>query len=148
MANDPKSIGSQIDCLARLTGAPDSFVEQVRSLFLTKGLSLEDAVAPYLDALEEAFRREEMIRRSTGRARESLSRLNHQFNRLGDAYRRQIEELKRMRSAASATSSGSGSRGAKSRKRQRLLIATDRPAVVTRTQRDVAILVPGPSDPQ
>ena len=69
MTFEPKSIADHIDCLARLTGAPRSFVLQVKDLFGRKGISLETDASPYLAALEEAFRREESIRTSARRAR-------------------------------------------------------------------------------
>jgi hypothetical protein len=62
MPFSPKSIAEQIDCLARLTDAPESFVSQVRELFERKGISLDEDAAPYVRALEEAFVREESIR--------------------------------------------------------------------------------------
>ena len=61
------TIAEHIDTLARLTGAPESFVLQVRELFSRKGIPLEADAAPYVEALEEAFVREERIRASSRR---------------------------------------------------------------------------------
>ena len=61
----PKSICDHIECLSRLTGAPDAFITQVKALFAKKGISLNADASPYLKALEEAFRREESIRATT-----------------------------------------------------------------------------------
>ena len=82
MSYEPKSIEQQIDCLARLTGAPESFVNQVRQLFNSKGISLDDDAEPFVPALEEAFRREESIRCSTHRARQNLSKLQESFRKI------------------------------------------------------------------
>ena len=71
----PKSIAEEIEILARLTGASPVFVEQVRTLFTSKAIGLDEAVDPFLTALEEAFRREEEIRASSERARQSLSKV-------------------------------------------------------------------------
>ena len=49
-------------------------------------------------ALEEAFRREEHIRTSTQRARENIARLHNNFNRVGKAYVRQLEHLRKIQS--------------------------------------------------
>ena len=54
-----KSIGDEIEMLAKLTGAPPEFVEQVRALFLNKAISLDEDATPYSAALEEAFVRAE-----------------------------------------------------------------------------------------
>ena len=86
MQFEPKSISEQIECLARLTAAPGSFVVQVKSLFSRKGISLDEDATPYLKALEEAFKREENIRSTTQRARQNIRKLQKNFNRIGQAY--------------------------------------------------------------
>jgi hypothetical protein len=151
MAIDPKSIGGQIECLARLTGAPETFVEQVRALFLNKGISLDEEVAPYVAALEEAFLRERKIRSSTGKARQNLQRLQNQFNRLGDAYRKQLGQLKEIRRSLEAYSqvrADQQARGRKKKVRPTVVVSVRRPSVVTRPQRDGRSMVPGPEDLQ
>jgi len=75
MSEEPKSILKSIEDLARITEAPQAFVEQVRTLFRSKGISLEDDAAPYHGALVEAFRREHAIRKSTLQAKDDLVRL-------------------------------------------------------------------------
>ena len=47
--NPRKSIAEHIQSLARTTGAPASFTGQVRALFVAKGISLDEDVAPFLD---------------------------------------------------------------------------------------------------
>jgi hypothetical protein len=151
MAIDPKSIGGQIECLARLTGAPESFVEQVRALFLNKGISLDEQVEPYMGALEEAFLRERSIRSSTGKARDNLQRLQKQFNRLGEAYRRQLGQLKEIRRSLESYSrlrADQHARALKKKTRPKVVVAVRRPSVVTRLQRDGRAMVPGPKEVQ
>jgi len=122
----PKSIGEQIDCLAQLTGAPGSFVDQVRELFTRKGISLEEDSTPYLRALEEAFIREESIRAGAGAARAALA------EPVGRGYARQVERL----------------RQAQSRRRARRQELPGRAMLVTRQQHEEIPLVPGPEQLQ
>jgi hypothetical protein len=99
--HEPKTLAEQIQCLAQLTGAPVSFVIQVKELFSRKGISLDADAEPYLKALEEAFRREETIRCTTERARTNIRKLQDNFNRIGDAYVKQLAELRRLREGGS-----------------------------------------------
>jgi hypothetical protein len=62
MSGEPRTIDDHILCLARLTGASETFVCEVRALFVRRGISLEANAAPYLSALEDAFLREERTR--------------------------------------------------------------------------------------
>ena len=71
MTCEPKSISDHIDCLARLMIAPQSFVMQIEDLFSKKGISLDEDAEPYLQALEEAFKREESIRASASAEQDS-----------------------------------------------------------------------------
>jgi hypothetical protein len=122
---EAKSIGDQIDCLARLTGAPQSFVEQVRDLFTRKGISLDEDSTPYLRALEEAFIREESIRVGSTAARRGAAAVVPPRSR------------ERWRPARSA---GEG------RAATRFVSAA--PALVTRRQHEEPPLVPGPEELQ
>ena len=99
MSFEPKTIAEQIDCLARLTGAPQSFVCQVRDLFSRKGIPLSSDASPYLRALEEAFKREETIRTNAQRARRHIERLADNFSKIGKNYVRQLEQLHKIRSS-------------------------------------------------
>ena len=116
---EAKSIRDQIDCLARLTGAPDSFVEQVQDLFTRKGISLDDDSSPYLRALEEAFIREESIRVGTLAARAASADVEH------------VREA----------------RPARAQVVRDVRIET-RPLLVTRRQHEEQPLVPGPEELQ
>ena len=100
---EPQSIGDHIECLARMTGAPLTFVDQVQALFLAKGISLDTAATPFVEALDEAFRREEQIRNSTYRARRNLAAIQQNFEKVGRAY---VDQLSGKKRAQSQTPSG------------------------------------------
>jgi len=136
---EPKTIEEQIECLARLTGASASFISQVKELFVRKGISLHSEAAPYVRALEEAFRREERIRINSWKARQNVSQLNRHFSKLGEAYVRKVEgRTKEKRSA-------SGSTG---RKPRAVSIPGDHRTYITKTQHEDGPIVPGPSEIQ
>ena len=149
MTDQPRSIDDHIECLARLTGAPGSFVEQVRALFTGKGISLDTDATPFLKALEEAFRREENIRASSTRAKSQLARLRDNFRKVGQAYVDQLSQLRRVQ----------GSPRDQTRKKQReasadrpdgvrVTVTGDHRSLVTRTVREQLPMVPGPKEPQ
>ena len=144
MPFEPKSIAEQIECLARLTDAPDNFVFQVRELFLKKGISLSSDASPYINALEEAFQREESIRDSAAKARASVQRLRSNFARMGESYTRQIDQLKQIQSnlqeRARTMREVETSTKVKVRGKGKSL--------VTRRQNDDLPMVPGPKDVQ
>jgi len=140
---EPKTLAEQINCLAQLTGAPDSFVIQVRELFSRKGILLDAHAGPYLQALEEAFKREESIRCTTQRARENIRRLQNSFNKIGEAYVKQLAELKKMRGAVS------GHAKAKTQHSSEVKIpGGSHRSLVTPPQSDKMPMVPGPKDKQ
>lgn len=143
MAYQPKTISEHIECLARLTGAPASFVDQVRTLFSTKGISLHEDAAPYLKALDDAFRREESIRTSAGRARRNLTRIRASFDRIGRAYVQQADS--RRRTSARVRHAQSGERGSLS---EEVVIPGDHRTYVAPTAHETWPMVPGPEDPQ
>lgn len=149
MIFEPKTIGEHIECLARMTGAPESFVGQVRGLFSTKGISLDEDAAPYLNALEEAFRREESIRTSSQRARQNIARLQDNFSRIGKAYVQQLEQLRKGRKDLAAPGRGDApSATAKRKAGTELAIPGDHRTYVTRQQTEQMPMVPGPKDEQ
>jgi hypothetical protein len=142
----PRSIAEHIDTLARLTGAPLSFVDQVRELFLAKGISLDTAAGPFLEALEEAFRREERIRANHHRVREQLSKLHDNFKRIGRAYVSQLDQITDSRTKAAAPRRAPAARTTP--RATRITIKGDHRTFVTRTEREDLLLVPGPVEPQ
>lgn len=138
MDADDKSIRDQIDCLARLTGAPDTFVDQVRALFLRKGISLDSDSSPYVKALEEAFLREETIRAQARRARRNAREMHSGVRRLSEVYSRQVERLREVRTRLRQDDQGDPSWPPAER----------RLTVMTPQQTDDLPLVPGPEEPQ
>jgi hypothetical protein len=148
MDYEPKSIADQIDCLARLTGAPESFVDQVRELFTRKGISLEEDSAPYVKALEEAFIREESIRAGAQQTRAKLVRDATDFKKIGKAYAQQMERLRRVQ--AGLRDKRKGAR--KTSKTTSTTVPIDPQissrSLVTRQQREDMPMVPGPEEIQ
>jgi hypothetical protein len=147
MRFDPKSISDQIQCLARLTGASEPFVAQVMALFEKKGISLSAEATPYIEALEEAFRREESIRTSSARARNNLSTLQSKFKKVGQAYVQQVERLRQSQSnlQGQAQRLRGGKGGGSGRP---VVIHGDHRTYVTKPQREDLPLVPGPKEQQ
>jgi len=149
MTYEPKTINEHIECLARLTGAPVSFVEQVRSLFVSKGISLDSEAKPFLTALDEAFRREENVRRNSTLARQSISRLQRNFKRFGKSYSAQVRQLKQVqeqlrqktRRLQDQTSQRAGGT-------MHVTIKGDHRTFVTRPVREELPMVPGPDELQ
>lgn len=149
MVEQPKSIEEHIECLARMTGAPGSFVDQVRDLFRAKGISLESDASPFLEALEEAFRREENIRASSTRAKEQMFKLRENFRKVGQAYVEQLSQLRRLHSSLQQqTRALRKEAGRKRRTTTRIAIKGDHRSLVTPTVREELPMVPGPEDPQ
>ncbi|MBZ5637457.1 MAG: hypothetical protein LAO51_01730 [Acidobacteriia bacterium] len=140
----PKSIAEEIEDLARLTGAPLAFVEQVRALFTSKAISLDEAADPFLSALEEAFRREEMIRTSSAEARRSLTRMQEGLGRARDLYREPADQLRQAKTHLENSARRIRESG------ERLEAAAYALGVRrgVRRETDAAPIVPGPKDLQ
>jgi len=140
----PKSIAEEIEILARLTGAPSAFVEQVRALFTSKAISLDEAVEPFLPALEEAFRRERTIRTSSTEARRHVTRMRENLGRARDLCQDQADQLRK----AKAHLENSARRIRESG--ERLEAAAFALGVRRGFQREIDVdpIVPGPKDIQ
>ena len=95
--DEVKTIDSEIERLARRTGAPSVFVEMVRQFFQEKSISLSVDAGPYQAALEESFLLEETVRRNTQRARDNLVRLQDCLRLVGATYQQQVGQLRRLR---------------------------------------------------
>jgi ABC-type transporter Mla subunit MlaD len=145
-----KTIQERIHDLARATSAPNAFVDQVRSLFTSKGISLADDATPYRAALEEAFRREQVIRKNTLNVQRNLSRFQDRFNDLGDSCRRQLKQLSRIRKSLQRQSKAidDQTKRLKKRKTAVVLYSSDPRAYITKTLREDVPMVPGPKDVQ
>lgn len=143
----PKSISEHIECLARLTGAPESFVIQVKELFSRKGIALDEEAEPYLKALEEAFRREECIRFGARRAQQNISTLQENFQKIGRAYVEQLSQLRKIKVSLKVPARRAGDRG-KGVTSTRITIKGGERTLVTRTEREELQMVPGPQELQ
>ena len=151
MEFEPKSVAEQIECLARLTGASDAFAGQVRALFSKKGISLEADATPYISALEEAFRREAGIRCNAERARESITRLHSDFSKIGEAYVKQVEQLRKIQSGLrdqTRRSMKTGPGKGKNKDVRPVTIRGDHRTYITRPQTEELPMVPGPKEVQ
>jgi hypothetical protein len=94
MDHKAKSLGDRIEDLARETGASPSYVKKVRALFLKKGIPLDADGSPYQIALEEAFHRQETMRRSVSQAAESLAQIHDQLTLLGKTRAEDVAKLR------------------------------------------------------
>jgi hypothetical protein len=119
-------------------------VDQVRDLFVAKGISLDTAAGPFLEALEEAFRREERIRTNHHRVRQQLTKLHENFKRIGRAYVHQLDSAAAPREKQAAAQHPPAPRP----RPTRITIKGDHRTFVTRTEREELLLVPGPVEPQ
>ena len=93
---DRRSIGYQIEELARLTGAPRSLVEEIRGMFLRRGVAMQEDSLPYLEILEETFSRAAMLERENASARTALSRLEENSRRFADSCQEMYGQLRSM----------------------------------------------------
>ena len=130
---EPNTIRWQILCLAKLTEAPASFVDQVHHLFRKKGICLEDDATPYLTALEAAFRREESIRQT--RKKQNTPNARHQ---------RRLKQLQKIRNSLLGTRATASTEKGVARSAKKSTGGTALP----RLQRETMPMVPGPEDLQ
>lgn len=151
MTGQPKSIEDHIQRLAGLTGAPHVFIDQVRSLFTSKGIPLASAARPFIKALDEAFRREEHIRASSHTVQHQLARLRENFRRVGRAYVDQLSQLRRLHSSVQEHTLRLRKKPPSTRQgqqRSRIMIKGDHRSFVTAPVREQLPMVPGPKEPQ
>jgi len=97
MDGKPRSLGACIDEFARVRDARPRFVEQVRELFRSKGISLDSDGTPYRSTLEEVFEREETTTRRTRAARAKLTDLQRNLDEMRDGYARLALRLRELR---------------------------------------------------
>jgi hypothetical protein len=129
-----RTIGQQIECLARLTGAPKSFVCQVRNLFCGKGIGLDSDALPYVAALEEAFTREECIRGTTGRAQRNLAQARRNFKGIGEPF--------------TSFAQAPHYQAPRARRTREVIVDGDHRSLVLPRQLDQMPMVPGPEEQQ
>ena len=155
MTKTTQTIAGFIDRVSRRTGASEPFVEQVRELFLKKGITLDSQAAPYLQAIEEAFNREQAIRATSLRAKDNVQQLRQNFSKIGNAYSRQLDQLKKIQSKLQAQTRRMMKEQrpvehtrAGNRPSQSVAIRGDHRSYVTRPEREELPLVPGPKEIQ
>jgi hypothetical protein len=139
-----KSIAEEIEILARLTGAPSAFVEQVRALFTTKAISLDEAVEPFLPALEEAFHREQTIRSSSTETGRRVARIQENCGHARELCRDQADQHRRARAHLQSSARRIGEGG------EKLDAAAFALGIRRGFQREVELdpIVPGPKEIQ
>lgn len=149
------SIGAHIDQLAREFGAPPSFVRRIRTLFSSKGISLDDESTPYRSALEEAFRREQSIRHNARQTQENLKQLHQQLLQFNEVFRKQLTRLRNLRDTLEPTATAAAAPGSsatprpRSGKVRRVLIVQNKGGRLSvQEQEGKGVLVPGPKDLQ
>jgi len=135
----PKSISDHIESLARLTGAPRAFVQEVRELFERKGIPLSSDGTPYVRALEEAFTREHTIRSGASRGPGGFDRSRGEFARAG---RRWVQRVAGTRAADEARPAARAERPEPVETIE--LARPDPRGVVLGFEREGTLLVPGP----
>jgi len=142
-----ESIDSLIDRLAGQTGAPSAFVQRIRDLFSNKGIALASDCAPYLTALEQAFRREQSIRLSALQTRQNLERLQRQLQQFNEVCRRQINRMESMGASFGRQPGGTVPDDEDVETADVQVVEIRKPAgiQVTRTR---TLLVPGPKEDQ
>ena len=96
---EENTIGETIERLARSTGASPAFVDRVRGLFTTKGISLESDGSPYSKALEQAFDRERQLRENAEKAQARLLELQERLVRFNDLFKQQMGKLRRLQTS-------------------------------------------------
>jgi hypothetical protein len=144
------TIAQRIESLSRRTNAPSTFVKQVRTLFSSKGISLEEDSTPYLTALEQAFQREESIRRNTLKTHTNLNRIQRHLTSMTDNYRKQVSQLQRIKRSLEKSTGRlqAGPGKAKSKKPAVLVYSSNPRSFITRQEKDEMPMVPGPKDLQ
>ena len=118
---------------------------------MSKGIPLESEAGPFVQALDEAFRREEHIRASSHSAQHQLARIRDNFRKVGKAYVNQLSQLRRLHSSLQEHSQrlrkkrpSTGSREAATP----VVIKGDHRSFVTAPVREQFPMVPGPKEQQ
>ena len=125
-------------------------MDQVRALFLSKGIPLDTDATPFVEALEDAFRREETIRAGAARAKRQIAKLRDDFRKVGRAYVDQLSQLRRLQTSLQEQSRRlrGKKRGQPRKGATRIAVQGDHRSLVTRTEREQLPMVPGPEEPQ
>jgi len=97
MTRRETTLAEAIEMLTRETRAPEAFVDRIRALFEGRGIPLATSAAPYVPALENAFRRHEALRRNVARAHEDLGELQSRLEIVGSALSERAARLRAVR---------------------------------------------------
>jgi hypothetical protein len=97
MDHDPKTLARHLEQLGRQSRVRSSFIDELRRILETRGVSLDEDVEPYRRAIDDAVRREEQRSRAALRASESLSEVQRRIDKLGQACLVQLREIRSLR---------------------------------------------------
>ncbi|MEQ8767309.1 MAG: hypothetical protein RL885_25585 [Planctomycetota bacterium] len=95
----PTTIGQLITLLAHENDSSDEFAEQVRQLFLAKGIALDHDASPYTEAIHETFDRDRSLRHNVLKARAAAEQLQQDIEDLSEKCRVQLDQLTRLSQA-------------------------------------------------
>jgi len=146
MELDRRSIGFHIDALARASGAPASLVEQIRAIFIRRGVPLEQDALPYVEILEETFTRAAMLEKDNASARDAVTRLEENSRRFADSCLELYGQLRSMDDFVRGPERRSPGESAPRRRKVRERAADRRKAAKAPTRPFFVILTP--SDPE
>jgi len=90
------TLATQIDELARLTLAPASLVDEIRAIFVRRGIALDEDALPYAEILDETFARAAEIERDGADAREAFKTLEENSRRFAEACQELYGQLRSM----------------------------------------------------
>ena len=141
---DARSIGRTIDELARLTGAPERLVQEIRAIFERRGIALDTEALPYIEILEETFTRIVLLERDGSAAQEAMSRSLENSRRFADSFQELYGQLQSMEDFLSSAQRLSTPEAARRRRQARQRAAARRP--VRKEQPLFVILTP--SEPE
>lgn len=146
MEPDRRSIGHHIDELARRTAAPVSLVEQIRAIFVRRGVSLDQDALPYLEILEETFSRAALLEQDNASAREAADRQQENSRRFADSCLELYGQLRSMEEYLMGSEPLSEDESARRRRQARERAAARRKAAEDPGRPYFVILTP--SDPE
>lgn len=140
------TLATQIDELARLTLAPASLVEEIRAIFVRRGIALDEDALPYAEILDETFARAAEIERDGADAREALKTLEENSRRFADACQELYGHLRGMEDFLRGTPRPTPAETAR-RRRQARDRAAARRAAAAKPERPFFVILT-PSDPE
>ncbi len=95
-----QSLAAHIEELASQIDVRPRFLEEVRRIFTSKGISLEEDGAPYRATLEEVFKREETRCEAARYRRRSMAKIQQDIARLKHACEEHLDLLRASRDDA------------------------------------------------